>query len=210
MGQIIQTTAESRQLLQQSTKAGLRSQLSVLSAAEIAVAYQPLDSDLTAIAALSTTSYGRDLLTLADSTAFLNAIIAVLCDQQVNQPFTEMITWTATTAPSGTATNRFSWYRVHKKVHFQIKLEYTSAGTTVSQLLFTLPASFPVPAMLTGTSTGKHLAVNAHFATGPATSIGVTNAPARLEYSGTQWQIRAIGAGGAFAWFVLNGEYACQ
>lgn len=32
--------------------------------------YQPLDSDLTAIAALTTTAYGRALLTLADAAAF--------------------------------------------------------------------------------------------------------------------------------------------
>jgi len=35
----------------------------------IGTAYQPLDSDLTAIAALATTTYGRDLLTLANQAA---------------------------------------------------------------------------------------------------------------------------------------------
>ena len=38
-------------------------------ATDAAVSYQPLDSDLTAIAALSTTSYGRALLALADAAA---------------------------------------------------------------------------------------------------------------------------------------------
>lgn len=37
--------------------------------AAIAAAYQPLDSDLTALAALATTSFGRALLTLADEAA---------------------------------------------------------------------------------------------------------------------------------------------
>lgn len=36
---------------------------------EVAAAYQPLDLDLTAIAALSTTTFGRNLLTLADAAA---------------------------------------------------------------------------------------------------------------------------------------------
>lgn len=40
-----------------------------LSALGLDGVYQPLDSDLTAIAALSTTSYGRSLLTLANATA---------------------------------------------------------------------------------------------------------------------------------------------
>ena len=37
-------------------------------------AYQPLDSDLTAIAALSTTSFGRGLLALADAAAARTAL----------------------------------------------------------------------------------------------------------------------------------------
>lgn len=40
----------------------------------LAAGYQPLDSDLTAIAALATTSYGRSLLTLADATALAGQI----------------------------------------------------------------------------------------------------------------------------------------
>lgn len=43
-------------------------------ATDAAAAYQPLDSDLTAIAALSTTSYGRALLALADAAAGQTAL----------------------------------------------------------------------------------------------------------------------------------------
>ncbi len=46
----------------------------VLTEAEAAAAYQPLDSDLTAIAALATTSYGRALLTLANATALAGEV----------------------------------------------------------------------------------------------------------------------------------------
>lgn len=41
-------------------------------AAAVQAASQPLDADLTAIAALATTAYGRALLTLADAAAFTN------------------------------------------------------------------------------------------------------------------------------------------
>jgi hypothetical protein len=41
--------------------------------AAVAAGYQPLDSDLTAIAALSTTSFGRALLALADAAALRTA-----------------------------------------------------------------------------------------------------------------------------------------
>ena len=47
-----------------------------LTTSAAALAYQPLDSDLTAIAALTTTSYGRALLTLADAAAGRTAFSA--------------------------------------------------------------------------------------------------------------------------------------
>jgi len=47
---------------------------SYLTTAAAAAGYQPLDSDLTAIAALSTTSFGRALLTLADAAAARSSI----------------------------------------------------------------------------------------------------------------------------------------
>lgn len=48
-----------------------------LSASTAASTYQPLDADLTAIAALSTTSFGRSLLTLANAGALLAAGLVV-------------------------------------------------------------------------------------------------------------------------------------
>lgn len=48
-----------------------------LSAATAASTYQPLDADLTAIAALSTTPFGRSLLTLANAGALLAAGLVV-------------------------------------------------------------------------------------------------------------------------------------
>lgn len=47
------------------------------------LSYQPLDSDLTAIAALSTTSFGRSLLALADAAALLAAAGAQASDAEL-------------------------------------------------------------------------------------------------------------------------------
>lgn len=49
----------------------------------VAAAKQPLDSDLTAIAALATTSFGRNLLTLADAAALLAAAGAQAADSDL-------------------------------------------------------------------------------------------------------------------------------
>lgn len=67
--QISDSTAAGRSLLTAADAAAQRTALSVPSVAEVAAGYQPLDADLTAIAALTTTSYGRSLLTGADAAA---------------------------------------------------------------------------------------------------------------------------------------------
>ena len=69
-------TSAGRALLDDADAAEQRATLGVSSTAEIAAAYQPLDSDLTAIAALSTTSFGRAFLALADAAAARTAIDA--------------------------------------------------------------------------------------------------------------------------------------
>lgn len=60
--------------LADGTNAGLMSPAQRTAVNALAATYQPLDSDLTAIAALSTTSYGRALLALADLAA-LQAVV---------------------------------------------------------------------------------------------------------------------------------------
>jgi hypothetical protein len=60
----------------------------ILTPTEAAAAYQPLDSDLTSIAALTTTTYGRSLLTLADDDALAAEItdlsLTWTTDQHIN------------------------------------------------------------------------------------------------------------------------------
>lgn len=60
--------------LADATNAGLMTPAQRNAVNALATTYQPLDSDLTAIAALSTTSYGRALLTLANLAALQAAV----------------------------------------------------------------------------------------------------------------------------------------
>ena len=55
------------------TNSGDQDLSSYATTAAVAAGYQPLDSDLTAIAALTTTSFGRALLALADAAALRTA-----------------------------------------------------------------------------------------------------------------------------------------
>ena len=75
----LSTTSFGRALLTLADAAAARSSLGVVIGTDVAAqsslaSYQPLDSDLTAIAALSTTSFGRSLLALADAAAARSSI----------------------------------------------------------------------------------------------------------------------------------------
>jgi hypothetical protein len=63
--QALGTGAMGRSLIGTATATTGRGLLDVLSTAEVAAGYQPLDADLTAIAALTTTTFGRSILTEA-------------------------------------------------------------------------------------------------------------------------------------------------
>lgn len=73
----------------------------------------------------------------------------------VDQVFSGTITWTGTTAPSGTATTRFSWVRVGKLVFFEFRFSWTVAGSSLTAAQWDLPAGFPAPATMTGQDAGE-------------------------------------------------------
>lgn len=89
------------------TATQVRSLLSVYTSAQVdslLAGYQPLDSDLTAIAALTTTSFGRSLLTQADAAATLTTIgAAATIHTHAAADITSGVIATARLASSGTA-----------------------------------------------------------------------------------------------------------
>lgn len=62
-------TAAAKTVLDDATVGAMLTTMGGLSSVTAASTYQPLDSDLTAIAALTTTAYGRSVLALADAAA---------------------------------------------------------------------------------------------------------------------------------------------
>lgn len=87
----------------------------------------------------------------------LEAALAAVVDtaSALDQVFSETITWTGTTAPSGTATTRFSWTRVGKLVFFEFRFHWTTAGTSLTVAQWNFPAGFPTPATMTGQDPGE-------------------------------------------------------
>jgi hypothetical protein len=91
-----------------------------LSATAAAAAYQPLDSDLTAIAALSTTAFGRDLLTQVDAAATRTTIGAGTSSVAISS---------ATPQPLGTAAAGATGQAADAgHVHASVPLVSTSAA----------------------------------------------------------------------------------
>lgn len=64
--------------------------------------------------------------------------------------YTGTITWTATTAPSGTTNHSYRWTRIGNLVNLNIALVFSVAGGSVSQVVLTLPADAPTPAKPAG------------------------------------------------------------
>jgi hypothetical protein len=92
----------------------------------------------------------------SDITGLATALAAVVdTAASLDQVFAETITWTGTTAPSGTATTRYSWTRVGKLVFFEFRFHWTTAGTSLTAAQWQLPAGFPTPANMTGQDAGE-------------------------------------------------------
>lgn len=68
------------------------------------------------------------------------------------QTYSGTITWTATTAPSGTLTQNYQWTQIGKFVVLRINVKYSVAGGTVTAVTMTLPSDCPTPVLPTGFS----------------------------------------------------------
>lgn len=111
--------------------------------------YQLQDDTLDSIAALTVES-GRLLYTTGVDT-FAQDVYRVFSDEAL----TATVTWTGTTAPSGATNHRLAFKRVGKQVFFNIKLNYATAGTaltnvTLTGLFGTSAGQLPVPYQYNG------------------------------------------------------------
>lgn len=59
--------------------------------------------------------------------------------------YTGSITWTGTTAPSGSTNNTYRWQRVGNVVNLQINLVYGVAGSAITAVIMELPSDCPLP-----------------------------------------------------------------
>jgi hypothetical protein len=136
-----------------------------LSAATAASTYQPLDSDLTSIAALTTTAFGRSLLTQADGAATRNAIGAGTSSLAVSSSAPAAL---GASASAGSSTDAARSDHVHARSTYAdlgpigdgLILVISNKGETATAATNYAEVPVPVPSgsfTLTGVRFGCHI-----------------------------------------------------
>lgn len=69
---------------------------------------------------------------------------------EVSQVYTGTITWTGTTAPSGSTNHTYSWIRVGNMVTLRISLLYGTMGSALTSVAMELPSDCPSPLQPSG------------------------------------------------------------
>lgn len=181
-----------------------------LTTAQVVAGYQPLDSDLTSIAAVSTTSYGRALLALADEAA----LTALFSSSVSDQAYAGTLTWTGTTAPSGAATARYHWYRIGKSVMYELRFQWASNGSSLTGLLIPMPSGMPAPIVLTDADSGEVNGACAASVGGMnlgGSSSGAAMQEARMQHDGSSgYEVRLRFGSNNSSFVMVTGHYRCQ
>lgn len=127
--------------------------------------------------------------------------------------FAETITWTGTTAPSGTATLKYWWYRIGKIVFFQFRFEWSVGGSTLSVAQFNFPAGFPAALVMGGVTNTEIIGygVGCNAAINAGAAIATTPIESRIQWlTGGQLQARVRTANTNVGQLHFQGWYRCQ
>lgn len=100
------------------------------------------------------------------------------------------VTFTATTAPSGTTTNTYQWSQTGKLVTLRINLSYSVAGSAVSAASFNLPSELPTPKQPTGFTTATdYLYMGDGYLTTTKNSVNSDRGRSFIQWDGTNYNV---------------------
>jgi len=126
--------------------------------------------------------------------------------------YTETVTFTAGTAPSGTENKSYNWIQSGNLVTVNISVDFANAGATVTQILFPMPSDLPDPVTPTGFSgasavlyTGIGLASNTPTAIVASTSD--TPSFMRRNSGNTDWEFGIVCVSGSTRTYRLTIQY---
>lgn len=122
--------------------------------------------------------------------------------------YSSTITWTGTTAPSGTTNHTYRMTRVGKQVTVNIHLNYGTAGSALTSVQMALPAEFPTPAEPTSLGAGSEMLYPAYgyINTANTTPSSTPRASLRVNPGDTGYELYIVGSSGNYktAWITVT------
>lgn len=116
------------------------------------------------------------------------------------------LTWTGTSAPSGTIVKTYRWSQVGKTVTLFFKITAATPGLAVTAVSFPLPSDCPVPGTFASQPNSTHIAVGSGLI-GATANTGAVMGGAQLTVDGSgNFLIQAVGTGVAATnvWGTIN------
>lgn len=120
------------------------------------------------------------------------------------------VSFTAGAAPSGTATNRYAFWKIGKAVSLEVRLKYSVAGTAITGVDIDLPSDCPAPLDLTGVADGDMITAGTALFT---TNLTSNTSSCRCiliksSASATGYRVRVFGSSGDYTGCVISLGYA--
>lgn len=124
--------------------------------------------------------------------------------------YASTITWTGTTAPSGTTNHVYSWFRFGPYVFYDFTLNYSVPGLALTQVVIDLPSDMPLPHSITGYVAGNYLDMCTGSASTDANSAVATGRAQLKWQTGTTYRIQVITGALASSVVHISGRYTSQ
>jgi len=119
------------------------------------------------------------------------------------------VSWSAGTAPSGSAGLYYMSQKLGKIVVLQMRLEYSVAGSTVTGVDIDLPSGVPLPQDMTGVANGEIITCGSAIFSTNMTSNTSQGRCILIKESGsaTGYRVRSFATSGSFIGAVVNITY---
>ena len=129
--------------------------------------------------------------------------------------YTGTITWTGTTAPSGTTNHTYQWSQIGKLVFLRINLDYSIVGVLLTQLIMTLPSDCPTPLIPTNVGATNVIvycsgALTAQKTIAAATSQSPGFSALRINAAGTGYELILTRNAQAYQYAYITLQYFAQ
>jgi len=126
------------------------------------------------------------------------------------QTYSQTITWTGTTAPSGATNHTYNWTRVGNMVTLNITLVYATAGSALTAVAMPLPTDCPTPKEPTGLGAASeilYLGTGQMTTSNTATNTSVSRCFLRVNSADNGYELGISGASGAYKNALLTIQY---